>query len=182
MRFRDELMQGHLLRMSIISRRRRRKKVGGDLYWIMRHILLPDVWAGNGQTLWILPVIISCNNNGSSASTAGVLCVYLLRQNEGEKHIKVFLEQSTVGPFADVMRRNVALMGPHYTDGRFSFSTGALNTSAKMHLQSTCCLCIHIFQPILQSWPWPHVMKSCRAGSSCSDRQVGTLLLNNRWL
>ena len=66
-------------------------------------------------------MIISCNNNGTNASTAAVLCVYLLRQNEGEKHIKVFLEQSTVGPFADVMRRNVALMGLHYTDARFSF-------------------------------------------------------------
>ena len=97
------------------------EKKGGGLYWIMKHILLPDVWAGNGQMLWILPVIISCNNNGTNASTAAVLCVYLLRQNEGEKHIKVFLEQSTVGPFADVMRRNVALMGLHYTDTRFSF-------------------------------------------------------------
>lgn len=65
----------------------------------------------------------------------GVLYIYLLRQNEGEKRIKVFLEQSTVGPFADVMRRNVALMEPHYTERRFSCHVGGWNTPDTMHLQ-----------------------------------------------
>lgn len=70
--------------------------------------------------LWLYHVTVMCPVYWIAAT----LYVCLLRQNEGEKHVKVFLEQSTEGPFADVMRRNVALMVPHYTESRFSFHMG----------------------------------------------------------
>lgn len=89
----------------------------------MIHTLQPEVSADNGRMLRILPIMVSCNNNVFNMRLT-LQCISLLRQNEGEKHIKVFLERSTVGPFADVMRRNVTLMEPHYAERRFSFHTG----------------------------------------------------------
>lgn len=149
----------------------------------MNHIMQPEALVDSGLMLQILPVTISCNNNAPTVfNTRRTVFPSLMHQG-------IFLKQSTVGqPFADVMRRNVAFMEPHYTERRFSFLrevsnlfTGALNMPAKMHLQSTYCMCIQIGlfcnYDLGQMW-WNRdklVLKECEAETKeCfSDRPVG---------
>lgn len=105
--------------------------------------LQPEFLVDNGRMLQILPGIVSCNNN--APTVCSIRCTVrpsFIIEWRWKMRIKVFLEQSTVGPFADVMRRNVALMEPHYAERRFSLHsevsnlfTGVLNMpSLDLHL------------------------------------------------
>lgn len=89
------------------------------------------------------------------------------------KCIKVFLERSAVGPFADVMRRHVALIEPHYTERRFFSKRYFIR---QKRLQKS----IYV-KHILKSWPWSDLMwimtswQQLGKWRCCSDRLLGRL-------
>ncbi len=128
-----------------------------DSDWIMNHTLQPEVRLDNGRTLQIL----SCNNNARTVfNSRRTVRLSFETERRGKARIKVFLEQSTVGPFADVMRRNVALMEPHYAERRFSFHRGVECARARGIYSK------HMFKHRSVLRPWSHLIKSWQAGGS----------------
>lgn len=82
------------------------------------------------------------------------------------KPIKVFLEQSAVGPFADVMRRHVALMG-HYTKWRVFFSKRYWMRQLRCIYRKHTVFCAFWFLSILYSLDLGQIWsESWQAGSS----------------